>query len=156
MSPIAIALHKHDSGVGLETSLHDAARRATMRCCHASHTCHLPSMPSFAHVNHVVIMVLGEAEKRVGMVCGSKQTKPQIIPTRSVTIVVVGCKKFLLPLAGQSFSGFQPWAFNSNSLLSRVTSIMPSSSRVMCPMSFTPSICSIFSWSPMGTVNSSS
>lgn len=87
------------------------ARNIAPRCGTACHVAVLPRvahmsfalMPSFAHVNHVVIMVLGEDEKRVGMVCGSKQTKPQIIPTRSVTIVVVGCKKVYFPVGWSVF-----------------------------------------------------
>ena len=52
--------------------------------------------------------------------------------------------------------GFQPWAVISNSVPSRATSCLPNSGFVICPMSLTPSICSILEWSPMGTVNSNS
>lgn len=58
--------------------------------------------------------------------------------------------------AGVHLSGFQPCAFRSNSLPSRETSTLPRLSFVMWPMSFTSSMASIFSWSPIGTVNSSS
>ena len=54
------------------------------------------------------------------------------------------------------FSGFQPCAFSSNSPPSRVTSTRPRLSLVMWPMRWTSSMALIFSWSPIGTVNSSS
>ena len=55
-----------------------------------------------------------------------------------------------------SFNGFHPWAFSSNSCPSRVMRAQPNSGLVMWPISFTPSMSCIFSWSAMGTVNSSS
>lgn len=43
------------------------------------------------------------------------------------------------------FSGFHPCAFSSNSAPSRVTSVCPSSSLVMCPMRWTSFMAAIFS-----------
>ena len=53
-------------------------------------------------------------------------------------------------------SGFQPCAFSGNSWSSRVTSTCPRLSFVMCPMRRTSSMAWIFSWSPIGMVNSNS
>ena len=68
--------------------------------------------------------------------------------------------KIFLLLTGifylSSFSGFQPWAFSSNSCPSRVIKAQPSSGLVICPMRRIPSICETFSWSAIGTVKRSS
>ena len=59
-------------------------------------------------------------------------------------------------LVTYSAKGFHPCALRSNSLPSRVTSLLPSSGFVMCPITFTPSICEMRSCSVNGTVNSNS
>ena len=68
--------------------------------------------------------------------------------------------KIFLLLTGifylSSFSGFQPWAFSSNSCPSRVIKAQPSSGLVICLMRRIPSICETFSWSAIGTVKRSS
>ena len=62
----------------------------------------------------------------------------------------------LCRIIGRYSCGVQPCAFNCISTPSRVMRASPIVSLTMCPMTRTSFIAATFSWSAMGTVNSSS
>ena len=88
--------------------------------------------------------------------CGESGSTARFILPIACLFYVIGTIKRFLWNTQSFFNGFQPCALSSNSLLSRVTRMFPNSFFVMCPMSFTLSMFSIFERSPMGTVKRSS